>query len=146
VPRLAEYRSILPLVAVGVGVVVGSALRNIPFWIAFFIVSPYRVDAGCGNEESGFDCFLLLLPDVIVWFMLFGLAFFAVVAHLTLVGVVAVAIAWRRLLGAPPIVRYKGDGASSRADHIALGMLACGTALIMPALWLAGFIVASAGT
>lgn len=144
-PRLAEYRSILPLVAVGVGVVSGSALRNIPFSVAFFIVSPYRSGVDCG-EESGLGCIFPMAFEFIFWIMLFGLALFAAVAYLTLLGVVAVAFSWHRLLRAPPTVPCQRDGSSSRADHLALGLLACGTALIMPALWLAGSYVAFART
>jgi len=145
VPRLAEYRSILPLVAVGVGVVVGSALRNIPIWVAFLIVSPYRSGVDC-DEELGLGCIFPMAFEAIILIMLLGLALFAVVAFLTLVGVVAVAFSWRRLLRAPPTVPCQRDGSSSRADHLALGLLACGTALIMPALWLAGLYVALSGT
>ena len=141
-PRLVGSRSASPLVAIGVGVVLGSALRNLPISIVDLALAPDRGAMDCGAEAAA-DCAVRVAPFAIIEVARFGLAVLVVALSLALVGSVGTASGWHRLRGAPPTVAGHRVGSSSRADYLALSRVACGITLMMPALWLAASFVAT---
>ena len=96
--------------------------------------------------EAVADCAVRVAPVAILEVARIGLAVLALAVFLALVGAAGTAFGWHRLRVARPTVVGRRVGLASRADQLALGLLACGMALMMPAMWLAASFAASIAT
>lgn len=130
--------------AVGIGVVLGSAGRNLPTVLAGFVYRGGQARS-CG-AEAALDCAFANLTSGFGHVLVFGLVVVAVTAVFAVAGASSATFGLVRLRRCPTGDRQGSGSSLPAADRIGLGLVAAGAALVTPALWLAlSFLVFRAG-
>ncbi len=126
--------------AIGLGVVLGSLLRELPVSTATIV---YRPDPRPSNDDAAIACAIAALPDAIGGLVVFGLIVVFIAGSGAICGSVLVAQGLRR--GTPAGLDPLGTGDETSGPRTAtrFGQVMVGTALAAPAVWLLAGLVTS---
>jgi len=121
--------------AVGLGVALGSAGRDLPTVLVGFVYRGGRARS-CGVEAAA-DCAVANLTSSLGHVLVFGLVVVAVTVGFAVAGVLSATFGLVRLRRVPTGELQRPGSSPPAADRIGLGLVAVGVALVTPALWLA---------
>lgn len=120
--------------AVGMGIVLGSVLRDLPIAVSFSIWLRGTRSREC--DGAALDCAVAAVPDVIGGLVVFGLLVISVALVFAAGGVLLVVHGLRS--SKPPGIEAPGGVRENSDGRPAVGFvqMVVGTALAVPAVWL----------